>query len=489
MKIVKAINTEDWWAVWLGAIIITVAITGFAGRLPKTGTWIVNPLSAFQKYVRSVPLETKPADLYLQGEAAGDLEYDAGRKLLIYQGLMTAGRCNELQQLSADPRYKAAIDGLYSSKPLSQGNNLLGLLVLMLILGILISIGGRAMGVEVLTYLNGYAVVFVLAIVSHLFAEQYLIDACGLGYAFWALALGLLISSTIGTPDWLLAGARTGLYFKIGLVLLGAEILLNEIPALGLRGLPACWPTAIVVIMLMYVFGTKYLKMAGKRLVLIIGATTALCGVPAAIAAAATCRAKKEELAVAVGIVLIGTVPLFILIPLGIKFAGLDAVIGGAWLGAAIGAPAAFLGPQAGQTSTAVIMIKNVLIGMTALFLAVYSTVKVNRDLAPARPGAMEVWHQFPKYMLGLIGASLLFSFVLIPAMGPHVVQNKIIAAATRTMREWLFCLGFVSVGLQANLRDLKGQISGGKSIWLYIVGQSFNLALTFLAAWVAFGG
>ena len=63
------------------------------------------------------------------------------------------------------------------------------------------------------------------------------------------------------------------------------------------------------------------------------------------------------------------------------------------------------------------------------------------------------------------------------------------IRAVSKTCRGWLFCLAFVAIGLESNFRQLAGQMAGGKPIVLYIIGQSFNLILTLLAAYLAFGG
>lgn len=49
------------------------------------------------------------------------------------------------------------------------------------------------------------------------------------------------------------------------------------------------------------------------------------------------------------------------------------------------------------------------------------------------------------------------------------------------------FCLAFISIGLESNFRDLASQLVGGKPIILYVIGQSFNLALTLFIAWIAF--
>jgi hypothetical protein len=49
--------------------------------------------------------------------------------------------------------------------------------------------------------------------------------------------------------------------------------------------------------------------------------------------------------------------------------------------------------------------------------------------------------------------------------------------------------MAFVAIGLESNFRQLAGQLAGGKPIVLYLAGQSFNLILTMLAAYLAFGG
>jgi hypothetical protein len=46
-----------------------------------------------------------------------------------------------------------------------------------------------------------------------------------------------------------------------------------------------------------------------------------------------------------------------------------------------------------------------------------------------------------------------------------------------------------VAIGLESNFKELASQLVGGKPIILYIVGQSFNILLTLLAAWLVFGG
>ena len=59
----------------------------------------------------------------------------------------------------------------------------------------------------------------------------------------------------------------------------------------------------------------------------------------------------------------------------------------------------------------------------------------------------------------------------------------------TSDFRGWFFCLAFVSIGLESNMKQLMGQVQGGRPIQLYLIGQTFNVVLTLIAAYLAFGG
>lgn len=422
---------EDWWAVWFGFIIIITAVVGLIQKVPKIGKWSGNPMDVF---------------------------------FTIREGEVT-------------------------------GNIFVPLILLWLGLGILTVIGIIVMKLEVRKYIAGYTVVYLLTILSYIFANQYTIKAYGLSYAFWALVIGLLISNTVGTPKWLLAGAKTEMYIKTGLVLLGAEILFNKILKLGAPGLFVAWVVTPTVIIFMFIFGTKFLKIASKPLVIIIAAATSVCGVSAAIAAAASSKAKKEELTLAVGMTLIFTVAMMVLMPPFIKLIGLDTIVGAAWMGGtidstgAVVAAGAFLGAEAEKVAAVVKMIQNILIGVVAFFIALYWVTNVERTPGAPKPSAMEIWYRMPKFIVGFVAASLVFSFLLVPLMGMEAMENQCLKCVTKVCRGWLFCMAFVSIGLESNFKELASQLVGGKPIILYITGQSFNLVLTLIAAWLAFGG
>ena len=368
-----------------------------------------------------------------------------------------------------------------------------GLLVLGLGIGLLTGVAVRTMGGRFFQYLTAFAMLFPLAVLAYLLAQQNTVRASGFGYAFWALALGLLISNSIGTPPWLRPALRGELFIKTGLVLLGAEILFGRILSLGAPGLFVAWFVTPVVILVMYQFGTRRLRMSSKSLVIVIAAATSVCGVSAAIAAAAAARAKKEELTLAVSMTLIFTVGMMVLMPLGIRASGMDTIVGAAWVGGtidatgAVVAAGAMLGDAGEEVAAVVKMIQNTLIGVVAFVIAVCWATTAKPATWATRPSAIEIWYRFPKFILGFVAASLIFSFILTPSMGDQAVAS--ILDLTADCRGWFFCLAFVSIGLESNLRELGRHAGGGKPVQLYIAGQTFNLILTLIAAYLAFGG
>ncbi len=385
--------------------------------------------------------------------------------------------------------------GKWTGNPLDafSGGVVLSVAALMVGLGLLTWIGMILMKLEWKVYLGGFLVIFLLSILSYVLASQATMKAWGVGYAIWGLFLGLLISNTVGTPEWLLKSARSEMFIKTGLVLLGAEILFSKILKLGGPGLVVAWIVTPTVIIFMWYFGTRFLKMSSKKLTIIVAAATSVCGVSAAIATAAACRAKKEELTLAVGMTMIFTVIMMIGMPALAKLMGISPAVGGAWLGGtidstgAVVASGALLGENAEKVAAVVKMIQNILIGFVAFVVAVAWVTKVDRDPNAPKPSLMEVWYRFPKFILGFVLASVVFSFLLLPLLGENDVAA--ILKQTKVFRGWFFCLAFVSIGLESNFKELAGQMVGGKPIILYIVGQSFNIVLTLFAAWLAFGG
>src|SRR5262249_53292523 len=157
-----------------------------------------------------------------------------------------------------------------------------------------------------------FAIAFVplfgLAALAYVLAAQSLIKWANLEYPLWALLVGLSISNILGTPGFLSPAVKTEFFIKTGLVLLGAEVLLSQLIQLGWRVIFISRIVTPIVSVSTYLSGQTVQKMQSKPLNLVISPDMSVCGVPAPIATAAACRAKKEELSLAIGISLAFTV-------------------------------------------------------------------------------------------------------------------------------------------------------------------------------------
>ena len=336
------------------------------------------------------------------------------------------------------------------------------LIVTVLVLGILFTIGVKLQGQSVKKYIPAFLGLFVIALVVRFVSAEFTLNRY-LEWAFWALLIGLLISNTVGVPDWLKPAIKTEFYIKTGLVIMGFSVLFSNIAKFGLYGLGIAWIVTPVVILFMWWFGTKVLKIGNKPLVITLASATSVCGTSAAIATGAASGAKKDDLSIAISISIIFTILMMVFEPMIIKAAGMTQLMGGALIGGTVDSTGAVvlagnaLGAEAEQAAVLVKSIQNILIGFIAFFVAVFFATRVDRN-SEKKVGAGEIWTRFPKFILD---------------------QYK----------NWAFVLAFTSIGLDTNFKEIAKQMQGGKVLWLYIVGQVFNIALTLFAVWFLLSG
>lgn len=422
-------KNEDWWAIWLGFIVITlgfisVTTEAFTFKGVKVATW---------------------------------------------------GTAENPSVLSV----------------LADGKFIMGVGFTFIVLALLFSIGMKCMGKSPVKFIAGFAGVFLLALLAYTLAAQVTMKNY-LEYAFWALLIGMLVCNTIKTPEWIKPAIQTEFYIKTGLVIMGAEVLFSNIAEFGIYGLGIAWLVTPVVIIFMWLFGTKFLKITNKSMVIIIACATSVCGTSAAIASAAACKGKKNDLTFAVGLSLIFTVVMMVAMPFVCKWMNIDPMIGGAWIGGTVDSTGAVvlageaLGPIGGQVAALVKMIQNILIGFIAFAVAIFFTTKVD-NTAGNKVGVSEIWHRFPKFIIGFVLASVVFSFLVEPAFGTET--TKAVIKSLSGFKGWCFCLAFMSIGLETNFKEMASQMQGGKPLTLYVVGQVFNLILTLFVAWLLLSG
>ncbi len=365
------------------------------------------------------------------------------------------------------------------------------LIVTFVTLGILFSIGVKLQGEKIKKYIPAFICLFVIALVVRMVSAEFTLNRY-LEWAFWALLIGLLISNTVGVPNWLKPAIKTEFYIKTGLVIMGFSVLFSNIAKFGLYGLGIAWIVTPVVIIFMWWLGTKVLKIDNKPLVITLASATSVCGTSAAIATGAASGAKKDDLSIAISISIIFTILMMVFEPMIIKAAGMTQLMGGALIGGTVDSTGAVvlagnaLGPEAEQAAVLVKSIQNILIGFIAFFVAVFFATRVEKT-SEKKVGASEIWTRFPKFILGFFAASLIASFLIQPIFGSGSVKE--INTVLDQYKNWCFVLAFTSIGLDTNFKELAKQMHGGKVLWLYIIGQVFNIALTLFAVWFLLSG
>ena len=412
------LRTEDWVAVWLGFLLIVLVLAGVRPEVPKF-RWAVGG--------------------------------DAGATLGAVLSSVNLGR--------------AAVIGL-------------GFLALS-------AIGIALMGGRVGAYVVGFPVVYALAWLSQLIAGNSTVNYWGLEYVIFALVIGLFVSNVIGVPGWLREAVRTEYYIKTGLVILGAGILFFEIVQAGALGIVQA---LLVVSVVWYVcfWLSRWLRVDDEFAVMLSTAVS-ICGVSAAIAACGAIQGDKKKLSYVTSLVLIVAVPMMIAMPWMVKAFGMPDIVGGAWLGGTLDtsgsvvAAGALISEPAMKAGVIVKFSQNVLIGVAAFMLSVWWTVKKGKEKGE-RPSARVIWERFPKFVLGFLIASFVFSFLLDPG---SVGATKGLFGALRTV--W-FALAFTCIGLETRFVDLVS-MEGGRPAAAFLLAQGVNVVWTLILAYLLFGG
>ena len=539
---------EDYWAIWIGLFLIIVAVClVFGGRKDLETKY--DQYAATLKAEAAKPFKTiewydaSAAQKGLQGQklpaVAGLINYiktparwnsnpldslflsqaDADKMNAAVQPKVDAAKAAEaaaldaakaaqamaseagFQDASLNEAANAAVGAWQQAKKATADaskkivkpfNRIPTLIVLGLVLGVLVTIGAAVMGFNVGRFFVAFLGVYVLCIIANILGNQVTMRRYGANAEIWSIALGMIIANTIGTPKWLKDGAQVEYYIKIGLVLLGADVLFHKIMAIGIPGIFVAWVVTPIVLISTYIFGQKVLKMPSRTLNIVISADMSVCGTSAAIATAAAARAKKEELTLSLGLSMTFTAIMMIAMPAFIKAVGMPEILGGAWIGGtvdatgAVAAAGAWIGPKALQVAATVKMIQNVLIGVTAFCVAIYFTKTDNSGEAV---GASEIWNRFPKFVIGFLAVSIIMSIISANLGGDFakmLVDNGVNKIAN-PLRGWFFCLAFIAIGLTTDFRVLAKYFKGGKPVILYVCGQSLNLCLTLLMAWIMF--
>ena len=166
--------------------------------------------------------------------------------------------------------------------------------------------------------------------------------------------------------------------------------------------------------------------------------------------------------------------------------------VAGAWIGGTIdttsgvAASSMIVGEVANQHAVIIKAAQNVLIGVVAFFIALYLSAR--GGAGGQKPSLGIVWEKFPKFILGFVAASLVFS--LLQSSGAFVpgAKGKLLEPGVAKMfSSVFFSLAFVCIGLDTRLKEIISK-ENRNILRAFLTAQTFNIVATFLIACLLFG-
>jgi uncharacterized membrane protein YadS len=492
-------RTEDWVAVYLGFFIIVVILAAHSGKwfdfgqLRPTFRWTADSQIASAGPGWRAALDNIAADADAKGrkdlaaaansvKSALDKSDRAALEKAAGALAKVGGRNTVPGALGSEIRGHAAA----TAGKVFAGSNLAKALYIGIAGLVIGAVGFALIGGKVGAFMLGFPVVFILAWLARVIAGNGFFVDYGVEYVIFALLMGLLISNTIGTPKWLAPAVQTEYFIKTGLVILGAGLLFMEVIQAGVLGI---LQAILVVLVVWYVcFWIARKLRVDDDFAAMLSSSVAICGVSAAIATCGAIQGDKKKLSYVTSLVLIVAVPMMIIMPWLVKAFHIPDMVAGAWMGgtldtsATVVAAGALVSDVAMKVGVIVKFSQNALIGVAAFILVVWWTYKAGAKAGGQQPSAGIIWERFPKFVLGFLVASALFSFFLPTEMvsGTRSVLGE--------LRTWWFALAFVCIGLETKFVDL-ATMDGGRPAVAFLGAQAVNIVWTLLLAYLLFGG
>jgi uncharacterized integral membrane protein (TIGR00698 family) len=263
-----------------------------------------------------------------------------------------------------------------------------------------------------------------------------------------AIILGMIIGNGWNLPKILQPGLKFSVkkLLPLGIVLLGARLHFGDMVKLGLKGLGLSVLETVVALILLWVL-SRWMKLP-RKLGVLLGIGTAICGGTAIVAAAPVIEAEEKDVAFSVATVtLLGLLGMFALPAIG-HVLGLSAKQFGFWAGLAIHQTPQVIAagysywpnhtdytPEAGDTATIVKLARVCLLAPVVFILGlVYARNRARKT------GSVKInyFRLFPVFVFGFLGMALLRTLGCIPEVTVH--DAAFLSAGAHT-----FSLGMVA--------------------------------------------
>ena len=326
---------------------------------------------------------------------------------------------------------------------------------------VIMTLGGIALGANVVRFAIAFTIAFWLSYLSYFFGHYAYIAATKADLAKfkipWALSmsgefgfiialiLGLIIGNFFpGLANIMKEAARPELYIKTGIVIMGAGLGVKAAQSFGLatnimfRGFCAIVEAYLIYWATVYYISRKYFKFS-REWSAPLASGISICGVSASIATGGAIRARPIVPIMVSSLVVIFVAVEMVILPFAAKFfLWTEPLVAGAWMGLAVksdgGAIAsgaitdALIRAQAldatgvnyaegwiTMTATTVKMFIDIFIGIWAFLLAYIWVAKI--DCQPGQKvNAAEIWHRFPKFVIGYVLTFVILLVICWPA-------------------------------------------------------------------------
>lgn len=364
---------------------------------------------------------------------------------------------------------------------------------------VLLFVGNRLLGRPMRGLLISFIVIFAIAVLAQWVAKLEWVKFYGFEAVFFSVLFGLIIRNLFRVPEWLKPAIQGEFFIKIGVVCLGATVLFSDVMKSGFAGLIQAVLVVSIAWFFAYWLARRFRVERATAMTLASGCS--ICGVSASITAAGVAGTDKKDLSYICSLVLIIVVPMIYLmpwlaemvVPLLTDDPALQQEITGAWIGGTIdttsgvGASSAMAGDVAQSTAIVVKATQNVLIGFVAFFIALYLSTRSGNGTT-SRPSLGIVWDKFPKFILGFVLASALFSILQSNDMLTLNASGKIMETSlAKNFSTFFFSLSFVCIGMDTRLKDIISR-ENRRVLWSFVGAQLFNIVVTLTLAWLMFG-
>ena len=326
-------------------------------------------------------------------------------------------------------------------------------------------------------------VIFLLTLGAQLIASIPAVKKLGFEPVFFAVILGLIVSNVFRVPKWLRPAIQSEFYIKIGIICLGSTILFKEVLESGAYGLAQ---SLIVVFSVWYfAFWVGKKMRVDPEMRTMLSSAVSICGVSAAIATCGVIKGDNRKLSYVISLVLIIAIPMMYLLPWLAGLMGLNEDVAGAWLGGtidttgAVAASGTLIGETAAKTAVIVKSSQNVLLGVAAFIISLMWSYRGTEHVE--RPTFGVIWDRFPKFVVGFIIASLVFSFCM------DETTSKAAGVVTKGFQNTLFSIAFVCIGLETRFKEIFGK-ENRRPLYVFLIAQTFNIIVTLAVAYLMFG-